>query len=192
MNRVGWLFNWSTCRSSHCRCSGLVWSERITGWRSSVKYSFLFVSGSLFPCVCVCVGRREWERQYYSERMPNCVYSHVCHIWGSVSFTFSLFLCLSVFVCVWNDRIKRRSHPIRHSSPHTILKWKSIPLFQLNHTTPLSRPSRTFPATVTSLLALIYPQAPLIPWGIHTSVRYISWGSDVTLNLEMYYSVSIC
>ena len=142
MNCVGWLFNRSTCRSSHCRCSGLVWSERITGWRSSVKYSFLFVSGSLFlcvflcVCVCVCGSERVRETVLQWTHAKLCVYGHVCHIWGSVSFTFSLFLCLSVFVCVWNDRIIRRSHPIRHSSPHTILKWKSIPLFQLNHTAP--------------------------------------------------------
>lgn len=49
-----WCLSWfrwfqpsNTCCSSYCRCWSLVWVKRITGWRSTGKYSFLFVSDGI-------------------------------------------------------------------------------------------------------------------------------------------------
>ena len=167
MNCVGWLFNRSTCRSSHCRCSGLVWSERITGWRSSVKYSFLFVSGSLFLCVflcvCVCVWVGESERDSITVNTCQtvCVWPCVSYLRQCLFYFFIVSLSLCVCVC-----LKRQNYtPL---SPHPSLLTSYYLKVKIHPSLPAE--SHRTPPRVTSLLALIYPHIPLIPWRIHTSV----------------------
>ncbi len=193
-NHAGWLFSQSTCHSSHCRCSGLVWFERITGWRSSVKYSFLFVSGSLFLCVYVCVlWVRESERDSITVNACQNVCTGVCvcvrHIRQCLFYFFSFFVC--VCVCV----MESNGVPTPSVTPHIILSLSENPSLSPTWITSQLPVFRDCPYSNFSLSSCLFESTSSTIesfWGIHNNVLYISWGSDVALTPEMYYYLSIC
>lgn len=115
-NHSGWLFSRSTCHSSHCRCSGLVRFEGITGWRSYGKYSFCLLCLALSFCVCVCVSHRQWKGDNVTVSACLNVSSSLCHKEHCLLIFHGLSICLCMYVCkclAWAVMKKRKlcSHP---------------------------------------------------------------------------------